>query len=307
MIELPGLARPVPEDVFEEVACGLCGSAERDLRFTDGPFSVVACRACGLTYVTPRLRDAALLQQVYDEGYWSSSAAKDRGYTDYRSDAPLYLRTYKKRLAVVRRHFARPGRVLDVGCAAGYFLEVMRDEGWEVTGLEPSDAIRPHAVARLGADRVRGDLLEDAPFAPGSFDLVTFWDVIEHVPDVVGTLRRARALLAPGGRLLLETQNVESLAARCLGRAWQHYKHAEHLYHFSPSTLRRLLDAAGYELLESSPRLGGKYVSLGFVAERSGRLHPALAWLMSPLRLVARRAVYVNLRDELIVVARPRG
>lgn len=305
MIELPGLGSRVPEEALEDVACGLCGGTRRELEFTDGPFSVVTCSDCDLTYVTPRLVDHSLIEQVYDEGYWSSNAAKDRGYTDYRADAPLYLRTYRKRLSVVRRHFARPGRVLDVGCAAGYFLSVMQEEGWDVTGLEPSDAIRPQAAERLGAGNVLGGLLGEVDLPPGHFDLITFWDVIEHIPDVVGALRTARALLAPGGKLLIETQNVASRAAKLLGPAWQHYKHAEHIYHFHPGTLRRLMDQAGFEILENSPRLGGKYVSLGFIAERSQRLHPLLSKLLSPLNLVADRAVYVNLFDEMIVVARP--
>jgi 2-polyprenyl-3-methyl-5-hydroxy-6-metoxy-1,4-benzoquinol methylase len=306
LIELPGLARRVPAEALRDVPCGLCGSAERDLEFQDGPFSVVTCRACGLTYVTPRLVDHSLIEEVYDEGYWSSQAAKDRGYTDYRSDAPLYLRTYRKRLAVVERHFARPGRVLDVGCAAGYFLAVMQERGWQVTGLEPSDAIRPQAEQRLGPANVHAGLLGTVDLPPRSFDLISFWDVIEHIPDVRGALRTAAGLLAPGGKLLIETQNVRSRAARWLGPSWQHYKHAEHIYHFHPQTLERLLRETGFAVLENSPRLGGKYVSLGFVAERAQRLHPWLSTLLSPLKLVAGRAVYVNLFDEMIVVAEPR-
>lgn len=305
MIEVPGLARPVSPEHLEDVACGLCGSARRTVEFTDGPFSVVRCSDCGLVYVTPRLAPGALIEEVYDEGYWSSSAAKDRGYSDYRSDAPLYLRTYKKRLAVVRRHFARPRRVLDVGCAAGYFLSVMQGEGWDVTGIEPSAPIRAQAEERLGAGRVHGGLLQDAPLAPGSFDLVTFWDVIEHVPDPVAVLRHARTLLAPGGKLLIETQDVSSRAAKMLGKAWQHYKHAEHIYHFDPRTIVDLLTRAGFRQLENSPRLGGKYVSLGFIAERAARLHPAASFVLSPLKLLSRTAVYVNLFDEMIVVAEP--
>ncbi len=305
MIDVPGLARRVSPDEFSEVACGLCGSHRSEERFRDGPFRVVRCTDCGLTYVTPRLQPSALIQEVYDEGYWTSSAAKDRGYSDYRSDAPLYLKTYRRRLAVVRRHFPRPGRVLDVGCAAGYFLSVMAEEGWQVTGIEPSDAIRAQAIERLGAERVHGGLLHEVPLEPGSFDLVTFWDVIEHVPDPVAALAHVRTLLAPGGKLLIETQNVESRAAKLLGKAWQHYKHAEHIYHFDPRTIRDLMGRAGFRILENSPRLGGKYVSLGFVAERAARLHPAVAWMLSPLKLVAGWSVYVNLFDEMIVVAEP--
>ncbi len=306
MSGIPGLAEAIPESALQPVACGLCGATGHEVKFTDDPFSVVTCSECGLTYVTPRLRDSSLLEHVYDETYWSSSAAKTRGYTDYRADEPLYLRTYRRRIAVVRRHFATPGRVLDVGCAAGYFLRVMRDEGWSVSGLEPSAPIRATAAQHLGAQNVHAGLLGEAPFEPGSFDLVTFWDVLEHVPEPVAALARARELLAPGGKILIETQNVDSRAAKLLGRRWQHYKHAEHIYHFNPRTLDVVLERAGLVALENTPRLGGKYVSLGFIAERAGRLHPVLSTLLSPLRLVGRAALYVNLFDEMIVVAAPR-
>jgi SAM-dependent methyltransferase/ribosomal protein S27E len=302
---LPGLARALPEGALEDVACGLCGSRERTLKFEDGPFSVVTCSSCGLTYVTPRLSDASLISEVYDEGYWSSDSAKTRGYTDYRQDAPLYLKTYRRRYRVVARHFERPGRVLDVGCAAGYFLKVMQERGWEVTGLEPSDAIRPQAAERLGADRVRGGLLHEAGLEPGSFDLITFWDVVEHIPDVVGALAFARTLLAPGGKLLIETQNVDSKTADKLGKAWHHYKHAEHIYHFNPATIDRVLTEAGFRILENTPKLGGKYVSLSFIAERAGRVHPILSTLLSPLNWFKGASVYINLNDEMIVVAEP--
>jgi len=302
----PGLSDSIPEEAWDHVACGLCGSEERDTRFTDGPFSVVRCRECGLTYVTPRLGDSSLLEQVYDEAYWSSNSASERGYTDYRADERLYLKTYRRRLSVLRRHFDGAGRVLDVGCAAGYFLEVMRGEGWDVTGLEPSAAILPFAEERLGRENVKGGRLGEVDLEEGSFDLITMWDVIEHIPDPVGAVREVGRLLAPGGKLLIETQNVSSTAARVLGRRWQHYKHAEHIYHFDPSTLERMLGEAGFEILENRPWLGGKYVSIGFIAERSRRLHPVLSWLLSPLQLVRDLSVYVNLFDEMIVVARPR-
>ncbi len=305
MIAIPGLSGRIPENALQPVDCGFCGGAEQRLKFEDGPFRVVTCATCGLTYVTPRLTDAKLIEEVYDEGYWSSDAAKVRGYTDYRQDRPLYLRTYRRRMRVVRRHFPKAGRVLDVGCAAGYFLRVMQEEGWDVTGLEPSDAIRPQAEELLGAQNVKAGLLGQVDLAPGSFDLITMWDVIEHIPDPVAAVREVGKLLAPGGRFLIETQNVDSRAARLLGKRWQHYKHAEHIYHFNPKTLAAVLAKADFHVLENTPRLGGKYVSMGFLAERAGRLHPVLSTLLSPLRLVSKAAVYVNLFDEMIVVAAP--
>ncbi len=306
MSEIPGLAPGIPANALERVSCGLCGSPEQRLVFRDEPFAVVRCLHCDLTYVSPRLRAGALLEHVYDEGYWNSGAAKLRGYTDYGADAPLYLRTYRRRFEVIERHFKRPGRVLDVGCAAGYFLEVARERGWHVTGIEPSDAIRPRAIERLGEEHVHGGLLDEHTALPlGSFDLVTFWDVIEHIPDPVAALARARSLLKPTGKLLIETQDVRSRAARVLGKRWQHYKHAEHIYHFHAGTIGQVLRKSGFQLLENTPRLGGKYVSLAFVAERAGRVHPLLSVLLSPLKLAGQSAFYVNLRDEMIVVAKP--
>lgn len=313
--ERPGLLAPrFPEEALREVDCGLCGSADKELRFEDGPFRVVGCTDCGLVYVTPRLTDASLIESVYDESYWSSAAAKEHGYTDYRADAPLYKRTYRFRRAVVDRYLpgptradGTPRRVLDVGCAAGYFLSVMQESGWDVCGLEPSDPIREAAAAELGDACVRGGLLGvDDGLEPGSFDLVTFWDVIEHIPDPRAALVRAAELLAPGGKLLVETQNVASRAAKVLGKKWQHYKHAEHIYHFDPVTLARLFDEAELTILENTPKLGGKFVTFDFLAERVGRIHPFLSVLASPLKLFGDAALYVNLNDEMIVVAEPR-
>ena len=109
-----------------------------------------------------------------------------------------------------------------------------------------------------------------------AFDLVALWDVVEHVPDPKALLREAVGYLVPGGHLILETQNVESVFARLLGARWHQYKHLEHLYHFSSTTLRRLLEEAGLEVVHETARFGGKHVSLAFIRERATRIHPIL-------------------------------
>ena len=292
-------------DQLEEVArCALCGGSERTTRFEDPPFRVVGCDGCGLVYVTPRAAPD-VLPSIYGEDYWRSESPKDHGYADYRADAALYLRTFASRMRLVRRFASSPGRALDVGCAAGFFLSVLRDAGWDVRGVELSPAIASHAQQLVGADRIHVGDLASAPFEAASFDLVTLWDVVEHVPDPVALLRRARDFLKPDGHLVLETQNVASPFARLLGRRWQHYKHLEHLYHFSPSTLDRLLDDAGLVRVHRTARFGGKYVSLGFVRERAARIHPVLSRVLSPLAPLDAAAAYINVFDELVVVARP--
>jgi SAM-dependent methyltransferase len=174
-----------------------------------------------------------------------------------------------------------------------------------VWGLEVSAPIAAEARRRLGDDRIHVGTLEDAPYAAGQFDLVTFWDVVEHLPDPVDALRRARRLLKPGGLLLIETQNVESRFARLMGRRWQHFKQAEHLWHFSPTTATRLLEAGGFRVEDMTARRAGKYVGLDFIVERAGKVHPTLSRILSPLSRFGAVAPYVNLFDEIVVLARP--
>lgn len=288
--------------------CQLCGSGERTLKFRDPPFEVVTCSGCGLVYVTPRLQGQALID-VYGEGYWKSDDPKARGYADYAREAALYLRTFEKRMALVQRWLPHAARILDVGCAAGYFLRVVQRHGHDVHGVELSPAIAHEAVKALGAERVHIGTLDTAvaamDYQPASFDLITMWDVVEHIPDPQPVLRRVRELLQPSGHLLLETQNVASRWARLLGRNWHHYKHAEHLYHFSPDTIRRLLGDCGFRLVDIGSAYAGKYVSFGFLAERAGRLGPVAAFLAKPLGLLRHKSLYVNPHDEIIVVAAP--
>lgn len=289
---------------LEQATCPLCPPGTPAVeRFADPPFAVVRCSGCGLVFVSPRIASEAL-GEVYGERYWSSPSPKDHGYADYRGEHRNWLRTYRRRARVLEGRLRPGARILDVGCAAGYFGEVMRERGYEVWGIEPSEAIVDEARARLGADRVHLGTLADAPYPEASFDLITLWDVVEHLPDPVGALRDARRLLAPTGLLLLETQNVESRFAWLLGRRWHHFKHAEHLWHFAPATIERLLAASGFEALELSGRRAGKYVGLDFVAERAGRVHPLLSRALAPLARL-RIAPYVNLFDEMIVLARP--
>jgi 2-polyprenyl-3-methyl-5-hydroxy-6-metoxy-1,4-benzoquinol methylase len=296
----------LPKDArLEEARCLFCppGTPTEKL-FDDPPFAVVRCSGCGLTFVTPRIASEQVTE-IYNEDYWRSPAAKDYGYTDYRKDAPHWLRTYRRRAKVVTPRLAAGAKVLDVGCAAGFFLEVMREQGFDGWGLEVSAPIAREAQRRLGEERVHIGTLDDAPYAGGEFDLVTFWDVVEHLPDPIAVLRQARSLLKPGGLLLVETQNVESRFARLMGRRWQHFKQAEHLWHFSPSTAAALFEAAGFRAERTTAQRSGKYVSLDFIVERAGRVHPVLTKLLSPLSRVGGVAPYVNLYDEIIVIGRP--
>ena len=302
-VRATGAVLAAPENFVDVTACMLCGSEERTEKFREEPFTVVECSGCGLVYVTPRLKPE-VLPEVYGEEYWRSGAPKERGYADYRQQAPLYLKTFRKRFDLVERFLGRTGRALDIGCAAGFFLKVLKDQGWEVDGVELSPEIARHAREEYGLDQIFVGELEASPYPERSFDLITMWDVVEHVSEPLPFLEKAVSLLADDGIVILETQNVNSRFAQRLGPKWHHYKHLEHLYHFSPATIEMLLGQAGLEIVHNTSKYGGKHVSIGFIRERATRLHPAMKVLMLPLAPFNALSFYVNVHDEMIVVAR---
>jgi SAM-dependent methyltransferase len=194
---------------------------------------------------------------------------------------PAYLaeeagrrRTFAGSLARLRA--LRPaGDLLDVGCYAGTFLTLAREAGFRVTGLELSRWATGIARARLGGRVARGGL-PALPFGPGRFDVVTGWDVIEHLAAPREALAAIHRVLRPGGLLALSTHLLDSAAGRWLGACYP-FLQEMHLVHFTRPALGAILEATGFRLL----RLAGhtRYVSARYLA---GRL---VALLLSGTRM----------------------
>jgi SAM-dependent methyltransferase len=140
------------------------------------------------------------------------------------------------------------GRVLDIGCGSGGYLAILAELGWKCSGVETGAKSRAYAQTVLGLD-VREGPLEACGFPDASFDVVTLWHVIEHLPDPRATLREIRRVLKPDGLLLLRTPNVESWEASLFRGNWYGLDAPRHLYLFSPATLELLLRQCGFEAI----------------------------------------------------------
>jgi 2-polyprenyl-3-methyl-5-hydroxy-6-metoxy-1,4-benzoquinol methylase len=301
--------RSLPEIDFsglQGATCCLCRTADSRLLFHVGQFQIVRCNGCRLVYLTPQVPPDKL-SGIYQETYWASPAAKDLGYTDYLGDRDLYRRTFRRRLERHVLSHVRRGRLLDVGCAAGLFLKEASRAGFETAGVDVSRPMVEFARNELKLEHVALGTLQDCRFADGAFDVVTLWDVVEHVPDPPELLREVRRVMSRDGYLILETQNERSLFARMMGRRWHHYKVPEHLFHFGPETCARLLREAGFDVVSWTSRNAGKYVPLSFVVERSARVSRFLPKLLAPLATLRKTNLYVNLHDEMVFIARPTG
>jgi len=296
----------VGDDIARKhVPCNLCGSDARHPYCPENGLGLVQCESCGFVYVSPR-PDAEELYALYGETYFHNNESGVVGYTDYIKDERNIRKTSQRRLRHLEQ-YVQPGKLLDVGCATGFFIDEARQRGWTVSGLDVSSFGVQYAQAHFGLDTVHGTLT-DFDGEAGSYDVVTLWDVIEHVPDPTAYVRKAADLLRAGGVISLATPDVDSLPARLAGKRWVAYKLSEeHVYYFSVKTLTQLLDAAGFDVL--NVRHIGKYVPLSLFRDRLGMYFP---WLASILQAgekalgLSEWALYINPFDIVQITARKR-
>lgn len=256
-------------------SCIVCGGASGS-RLRRGGIEWARCGGCGLEWRDP-LPDEAELSALYAGGYLERWGARD-------ADAFARVRAMKQAshrelFCEIRRH-REAGRLLDVGCAAGFLLEVAREEGYDPYGLEVDPEGARLARERFGA-RVHCGPLDAAAFPGERFDVVTLVDVLEHVRDPGALLDAVRARLAERGVFVAVLPNAASLVRRVLGARWPHYV-AEHLFQWSPGNLERFLAARGLELraLRTGVRktFTGRYLS-AYAACVGSWLPPGVAWL----------------------------
>ena len=292
--------------------CDICGT-DGDRWLQKQGRTLLKCSACGYAWVPDGVALTDSGQSIYED----DTRALFDDFTDYYQD-PTAVEAAAAKLAWVKE-FVTPGaRLLDVGANLGQFVACARDGGYDAAGIELSPAAVRLAQATLGdAVKVGSIYSDDLPFsvssgAPsgasdGRFDAVTMFDVIEHLPDPGLALRRAHALLSPGGRLFLTTPDLGSRYARLMGAHWHHLDLEQHISLFSAATLTRLLGANGFALLDR--RTVGRTYRASYVQRRVGDLASrslafrGLQAALLPLRLTPGAGIPINLGDVMGVVA----
>ncbi|HEC35768.1 MAG TPA: class I SAM-dependent methyltransferase [Anaerolineae bacterium] len=224
-------------------------------------FQIMRCRECGLLFLSPRPTLAEIIQYYPYEEY-------RREFAPAVEDESSWLRRWNRRYSLSKlcRFIERArtgGRLLDVGCGTGNFLAQMRKRGgWEVYGLDINWEAIEYAQRRFHL-RVCSGVLEEAQYPSAFFDVVTLWNVLEHLHNPRQTLREVRRILHPDGILALSVPNGGSLDARLFGPYWIGLDPPRHLYTFTRKTLEQLLVQTGFRILQVR-HVNGSYHS--FVA-----------------------------------------
>jgi 2-polyprenyl-3-methyl-5-hydroxy-6-metoxy-1,4-benzoquinol methylase len=269
---------PKKEELFETINCNLCGSdnyrvifegelsgaeggeidkiAKSEYKSSSNVVSsdrIVRCNKCGLEYVNPRLNPRIILKG-YSEG-------KDEIFVSQVKGREL---TFNKCLKMIEK-YSQVGRILDIGTAGASFLKVAKDRGWTVEGVEPNKWLCEWAAKNYGIKVRPGDIFNNK-FPSNHFDVVTLWDVLEHVSDPSAVLKECSRILKKGGLLVVNYPDVDSAVARLMGKKWVFFLRV-HIFYFTPRTISMILKKNGFKSFKFKKHF--QTLGLGYILTRA--------------------------------------
>lgn len=290
--------------MHESRECPCCGGRSRYWTTKAGR-DVHRCSGCGLIWVPDGLIVNESGASIYegDEPVFFEGG-NERYYLDETN-----FRSCTEKLAFVKKLVPPGRRMLDAGANFGHFLKVA-SRRYRAVGVEIGAAAVRWSRERFGVENHLGSIYDLPPEIRGSYDVVTLWDVIEHVPDPRGALERLAAAIKPGGYLMLSTPDAGSVVARAMGVHWHYLDPIQHIVLFKRRNLARLLHAAGFDVIRTASF--GHYYRVRYVLDRLAYLYPrgvphalarTLGVLGSPF---SEQQVYITLQDVMGIAARKR-
>jgi 2-polyprenyl-3-methyl-5-hydroxy-6-metoxy-1,4-benzoquinol methylase len=219
-------------------------------------FHIKQCQKCQLAITSPRPENDQLGSYYNSQEYISHSGKSSGGIGTIYKVARSFALNWKKNLI---HQFKKGNSALDFGCGTGDFIHTLQTNGWNVQGIEPSETARRKA-SDLSGDIVKENLSE---LGDKKFDAITAWHVLEHVPDLTGTISQLKNLLVEGGVLFIAVPNYQSPDSLKYSNYWAGYDVPRHLWHFSKESMTQLLHSQGFKLLKVVPmKLDSYYISL---------------------------------------------
>lgn len=221
--------------------CPVCKSRKIIKFWAMSGYRLARCSSCAMVWDYNPPTNAYL----YDENYFINENPKG-GYANYYEGMRVNKKTFYERLKKIEKKLGNKGKLLDVGCALGDCLVEAKKLGWkDVQGVEVSEFA--HKIAKRRNLNVRsGDIFKN-PFHKDSFDVILYQDVIEHIVDPVGELKRVYQILKPGGIIFLVTPDTGGWWSKILGPLWYHYKPMEHISYFSKKSMILALQKSGFD------------------------------------------------------------
>ncbi|ULQ57989.1 class I SAM-dependent methyltransferase [Flavihumibacter rivuli] len=262
--------------VIHYLVCPVCGSDKirpvlevKDQTVSGQLFAIWECESCTLRF-TQDIPDAKSIGPYYKSDAYVSHTDTRQGLVNQLYHRVRMITLKQKRDLLIRESGLNTGTLLDIGAGTGAFLATMKGAGWRVTGLEPDKDARAIARSKFGLELHSPELLAELPVA--SFDVITLWHVLEHVHDLKEYVDRIRTLLKDNGRLIIAVPNYTSKDAEIYQEHWAAYDVPRHLYHFSPASMKRLLNNSHLQLMKVLPMwFDSFYISLLSEGYKTGK------------------------------------
>jgi 2-polyprenyl-3-methyl-5-hydroxy-6-metoxy-1,4-benzoquinol methylase len=285
--------------------CTICKSAEVKVKFNiTEDHKVFCCSSCGIEFLDPQLNDAEL-KKLYSENYYRAWGIQ--GEQENEITKEMKIATFQLRLNLIRQ-FITKGRVLDVGCATGYFLEIAEKNGFLPFGVEFSEYSSAIAKKKFGDKNIFFGTLEQCDFENKSFDVIAMSDLIEHVRIPAQTLSKASALLKDGGIIMIMTPDTNTLSNKLMGKRWTHYK-LEHFFYFNRSSINYAAETCGLDVVHyerSKKALNIKYLHTQFNVYKHWLLTPVINIIHALVsKKVAAKNFYFSI-GEMVVILKKR-
>ena len=261
----------------EIYSCPVCGKTgfepflhSKDHFLTGEKFDILQCKDCGFRMTSP-VPDPNTIGKYYESKEYISHDTGDKNLMNlvYKTARFFTLRS-KCRLV---KTYSSGKKLLDIGCGTGEFLNFCHKKGFQCSGIEPGQKPRNFAV-----EHYHLPIKEKVAFSPeekGTFDCITLWHVLEHIPDTNATLRLLKEALKPSGTLILALPNPDSFDACFYGEYWAAFDLPRHLFHFSSKNIKMLAEKNGFTLKKILPQyLDSFYIAMLSEKYKSGKKHP---------------------------------
>lgn len=278
-----------------DIPCILCNT-DTELKFVKSGMNIRHCKRCGLAFVFPQ-PSIETQQKYYDTSF------REGGYKLYNASENLRIRLNQKRFNEISKYKPN-GNLLDIGCASGFFLDVASQNGLVTFGVELSkEAVQ---IARQKHKNIFNGILENSKYPDSFFDIIALFDIIEHVLDPRTTIKEISRIIKSGGLLVITTPDISSWHAKIMGKRWGLITPLEHLFYFSPTSIRVLLEKYGFRVEEV--RKNYKIFTLDYLFKMSEFFYPTLFKFLSIIRYILPKNFLMKERDfymgEIFVVAR---
>ncbi|MFZ5906067.1 MAG: class I SAM-dependent methyltransferase [Nitrospirota bacterium] len=283
-------AGSIPDADLVETPCPLCNATDSSIIHVFSPFHVVSCSICGMIYLNPRLREQVTESLYRDDTYFSRDT--ETGYADYHFQEQSLRLTFRRFLRTLEKCGFTGGRLLEVGCGYGYFLDEAKDFFTSLSGIELSAQAAAAAEKRTGADIFAGTAAAMPPHFR-DFDTVVLVNVIEHIYSPVHLLSALAERMKKTGTIILATPDIGSFWHRIMQDRWPSFKIPEHIAFYTGKTLKSLLERSGFR--NTRPVPFPHAFPLGLVLSKLGLKNPGYAgripvWLPKTMTAVSGEA-----------------